>query len=170
MGRSRKILPVISDRPPPVFLTPTFAAAISDSSGNFSHVIDCEVAEAEQNYKPQPRPEIGGQKITRVGALPLGQPKFLKISNEPIMSFSRVSIYSGCIPVGKKPWYIFLLNCSISSLAKKYLSKFLLRYCQDILRLWEDIFKNLRTHPRVWQKRQQELSDVGHDAWCEGRC
>jgi hypothetical protein len=58
------LLPVISDRPPPVFLTPTFAAAVSDSSGNFSHVIDCKVAEAKQNYNPQPRPEIGGQRIT----------------------------------------------------------------------------------------------------------
>jgi hypothetical protein len=54
------LLPVISDRSPPVFLTPTFAAAVSGSSGEFSHVIDCEFAEAEQNYKPQP-PEIGDQ-------------------------------------------------------------------------------------------------------------
>jgi hypothetical protein len=53
------LLPVICGRPPPVFLTPTFAATVSDSS-NFSHVI--EVTEAEQNYKPQPRPEIGGQR------------------------------------------------------------------------------------------------------------
>jgi hypothetical protein len=38
------LLPVIGDCPPPVFLTPTLAAAVSDSSGILSHVI--EVAEA----------------------------------------------------------------------------------------------------------------------------
>ena len=81
------LLPVISDWSPPVFLTPTFAAAVSNSSGKFSHVIDCKVTEAEQNYKPQPQPEIEAQRITRVSVLPLGQPKFLKISNELIMSF-----------------------------------------------------------------------------------
>jgi len=42
------LLPVIGDCPPPVFLTLTFAVAVSDSSGNF--VI--KVAKAKQNYKP----------------------------------------------------------------------------------------------------------------------
>jgi hypothetical protein len=36
----------------------------------------------------------------------LGQPKFPNISNELIMSFSQVSIYSGSIPVKKTLIYI----------------------------------------------------------------
>jgi len=65
MGRSRKILPVISDRPPPVFLTPTFAAAVSGSSGNFSHARSQKLSRTT-SHSHDLSSEIGDQKITRV--------------------------------------------------------------------------------------------------------
>ena len=60
------LLPVITDQPAPIFLTPTFAAAITDNGiDDFLYAIN--VAEEEQRqheHKSQARPEIRGQHIT----------------------------------------------------------------------------------------------------------
>jgi hypothetical protein len=60
------LLPVIGDRPAPVFLAPTFAAAVFDDGGidDFLHAIYVTEERQRHENESQARPEIGGQRIT----------------------------------------------------------------------------------------------------------